>query len=194
MSEWDEYAEGWDADEAARAYSRGAFASLVSAASKRGMQLDGLHICDFGCGTGLLAEQLADRVGAIDAVDTSPAMLAVLARKIVERGWTNIRTMAKPVASAAYDLIVCSSVCAFVEDYPATAKRLAATLGPGGLFVQWDWELDPTAEQPHGLSRDTIQRALEGAGLTNISVEVGFEVAFGERVMAPLMAVGRMPG
>lgn len=188
---WDEIAAGWDDDPIVQAYAAAAFGSLKIALENLGIDLRGARVCDFGCGTGQLVQRLADTVEAIDAVDTSAQMRAALDRKIAERGWAHVMTAAHPPPDGRYDLIVCSSVCAFLDDYPGTVAQLAGQLVPGGVFVQWDWALDPTADEPMGLTAEAIDAALTAAGLQVISVAVGFEATFEGNVMAPLMGVGR---
>jgi SAM-dependent methyltransferase len=90
---WDEFADGWDDDPASIAYPEAAFGSLVEVIVDRPRPFEGARILDFGCGTGLLTHQLVDRVAAIDAMDTSPAMLDVLRAKCERRGWTNVRML-----------------------------------------------------------------------------------------------------
>ena len=195
-NEWDDYADGWDTDPAARAYAESAFESLTATLAARGRSLAGARVLDFGCGTGLLTERLADPAESVVAIDLSAKMVAQVDAKIGDRGWTHVRASVGSHAEAAalgetFDLVVCSSVCAFVPDYPGTVAALSALLGPGGLFVQWDWELDPEAEEPYGLTREAIRSALEGAELTDIAVETAFERQFGEMLMRPLLGVGR---
>jgi len=191
MSEWDESADGWDGDEATRAYAAGAFSSLVKLIETR--TLDGMRVLDFGCGTGLLTEQLVTAGAShIDAIDTSPAMLTVLDAKVRGQGWNNVETShAIPIGSGSFDLVVCSSVLAFIDDYLGTVSGLVAMLKPGGTFVQWDWER--VDDDPHGLSRSEISETLRGAGLDNISVDIGFEADAYGQTMRPLMGVGRRP-
>lgn len=192
---WDEYASEWDDDPAARAYAAAAFASLVDALEERGVALDGAVVCDFGCGTGLLTEQLADVVGSIVAVDTSARMLDVLADKIVEYGWRNVELRREvPVSRGSHDLVVCSSVCGFLDDYPGVAvRRLADLLRPGGVFVQWDWERDDARGDAHGLSRREVEQAIGSAGLVRVRVDTAFEVEIDGAVMRPLIGVGQKP-
>ena len=192
--EWDEYAAGWDEDPAARAYAEAAFTSLLDRAAQLDVNIDGADACDFGCGTGLLTERLVGRCGRVDAVDASPAMLAVVDAKIERRGWTEVHTAtALPPPPRPYDLVVCSSVCAFLDDYPATARELVGRLRPGGLFVQWDWELDSGDDDPHGLERSRVREVLTGAGLSGVEVDTGFSVEVEGFTMRPLMGVGRTP-
>lgn len=190
--EWDAVASSWDDDEAARAYAKAAFTSLQAAIVGLGATLDGIAVCDFGCGTGLLTERLAPTAGRIDAVDRSPAMLEVLRAKIERMGWTNVRIhLDIDSGTGPYDLIVCSSVCSFLDDYPGTVERLTQQLAPGGVFVQWDWERDPSDDGSHGLTRSEIHQALVASGLASVSVETGFLVTVDDATMSPLMGTGR---
>ncbi len=96
-----------------------------------------------------------------------------------------------PQTPATYDLVVCSSVCGFLDDYPGTAAELVSLLRPGGLFVQWDWEADPAAAEPHGLTRAAITEALDAAALAVVTVDVGLRAEVDGETMAPLMGTGR---
>jgi trans-aconitate methyltransferase len=137
---------------------------------------------------------MVDRARVIDAVDSSGAMLAVLDAKAEANGWANVSTMTVPGRPATpYDLVVCSSVCGFLEDYPAMVVELVSHLRPGGLFVQWDWEADEGASEGDGLARSTIETALSGAGLESVTVGVGFTQDYEGEKMAPLMGSGRTP-
>ena len=191
---WDAHAATWDQSPAARAYARAAFDSLEAMAARYGLPLVGARVCDFGCGTGLLSERLMGRCYGIDAVDSSPAMLAVLRAKIAQHDWSRIRLYPEVPLGEPYDLVACSSVCAFLDDYPGTVARLAARLRPGGLWVQWDWEAGPHNTMPVGLSREAVRAALGAAGLEILSVETAFTERVDGSEMRPLMGVARRPG
>lgn len=192
---WNDEAAGWDDDPAVRAYSAAALGSLREVLDERGVALAGARAFDFGCGTGLLTQAMAAEADAVIAVDIAPAMIDVLQRKQLG----NVTALCgdlpqlladNPAWAGGFDLVTGSSVFAFVDDYPATVARLATLLRPGGLWVQWDWELDPSAEEPMGLRPSDIERALRGAGLQRVVVDVGFELPFEGMVMAPLRGVG----
>lgn len=190
---WDEAAAGWDDEPAVRQYSAAAFDSLVAALDERGISLDGSTVCDFGCGTGLMTERLADAAESIDAVDTSEAMIATLDAKAADRGWQRVRTShAIPHGDHTHDLVVCSSVCGFLDDYPGTVQQLVGLLRPGGVFVQWDWERDEDTAGD-GLTPNEIERSLAAAGLVDLRVGTAFEVEIYDEVMAPLMGIGQRP-
>lgn len=190
MNEWDEFAAGWDEALGTRIYAEGAYRSLLDVLDACGLTLDGARVLDFGCGTGLLTEFLAHRVGSVVGVDTSPAMRSVLASKIAARRWQNV-TVHDDLPDGEYDLVVCSSVLGFVDDYPGRVARLAALLAPGGLLVQWDWARDPADPDGGGLDEAEMRQALESAGLTDVETGVGFEAAVEGEQMRPLMARGR---
>ena len=104
--DWDDHAAGWDGDPAARAYAEQAHRSLVDALAAFSMTIDGLRVLDFGCGTGLLTERLASSCRAIDAVDTSVAMLAVLDDKVDRNAWTHVSSnRSLSTVGDGYDLI-----------------------------------------------------------------------------------------
>jgi len=199
---WDDYADDWDEDEGARAYSQSAFECLTRLCAERAVHLEGARVCDFGCGTGLLTEKLAPVCAEVVAVDTSAGMVERLRRKIDRRGLTNVHTTTEAVEQAVnhntifgrpFDVVVCSSVCAFLDDYAMTTSTLVRLLRPGGLFVQWDWELDPHSQEPFGLTREQVQVTLSRSGLEAVQVTTGFEVAMGDKTVRPLMGVGQTP-
>lgn len=194
-SEWDGVADEWDDASTVRAYAAAAFESLLAVAATAGISLDGATACDFGCGTGLLTERLAERCATVDAVDTSPAMLAKVRAKIDVGGWSHVRTLdALPESDLFYDVVVCSSVLAFVDDHPATVADLATRLQRGGLFVQWDWEAATDHPDHPGLTRTAVEHALSGAGLAGGTVERAFTIEAEGEQMRPLCAWGVRQG
>ena len=194
INEWDAVAAEWDDSEAVRAYAAAAFESLERIAEANAMSLDGARVTDFGCGTGVLTERLVAAGADVLAIDSSPAMLSAVDRKIAERGWTTVRTStALTVTDERFDLIVCSSVCGFLDDYPAVARSLASRLRPGGVFVQWDWERVDGDENEHGLSRSEISDALRSAGLERIEVGPDFVIDIEGEMVRPLLGTGRRP-
>lgn len=190
---WDDAAPEWDQNEAVRAYAAAAFESLQGVLADLDMTLKGGHSLDFGCGTGLLTERMVAEGATVHAVDTSSAMLEIVRSKAADRGWTNVTTSAVVPTSGRHDLITCSSVCGFLDDYPGTAAALTRLLRPGGLFIQWDWERDPDDDDAHGLDRVSIRDALTTAGLESITVRQAFAVTVDDQTMRPLMGFGTRP-
>lgn len=192
MHDWDEFADGWDDAVGTQIYAEGAYRSLLDTLDARRLTPAGMRVLDFGCGTGLLTEFLVGRVASVDGVDTSPEMRRVFSSKTDARGWKDVEVHAE-VPDGEFDLIVCSSVLAFVDDYAGAVRRLAGSLAPGGLFVQWDWARDEEQPAEGGLEPDEICDALGRAGLIDVEVGVGFEASVEGEEMRPLMGCGRRP-
>ena len=122
---WDEYAAEWDNDKDAVTYSEKAYESLYKV-----IQLKGLNILDFGCGTGLLTGRLSPHANHITALDSSAKMISVLNDKKLP----NVTTIAEPLSANVirenealhmkYDLITASSVCGFLPEYESTLSLL----------------------------------------------------------------------
>ena len=200
---WDDHAEGWDDDPAVQAFASAAYEAVSQRVKKSGFALESSRVLDFGCGTGLLTRALATVCKEVVALDPSPKMIAVLRKHIATGGWEHVHAIegtlddalcdsARPL-EAAFDLVVCSSVCAFLDDFPGTVQALSQLLRPGGMFIQFDWERDDTSAEPFGLTKPEITTALAGAGFADIVVGTGFERAIGDYVMKPLMGSGRRP-
>ena len=92
---------------------------------------------DVACGRGGVAVWLARRGLAVDAVDVSPAGLAVGARLAAAHGVDRIRWIAHDLdrglpagCAGPYDVVVCQ----LFRD-PARYEDLAAALVPGGLLA-----------------------------------------------------------
>lgn len=186
---WDDEAATWDDNPAVRAYADAAHASLRRLLAASGTTIEGRRVLDFGCGTGLLTTELAREADEVVGLDLSPRMIDVLAAKQIP----NVRALTGTLDShplGSFDLITCSSVLAFVDDYPATLAALAARLRPDGRLVQWDWELDDTDDEPYGLTREQMRSALNAAGLAQVQVQVAFEKVFEGHTMAPLLGTG----
>lgn len=65
-------------------------------------------VLDVGCGTGLLFEQVRDRIGAegvVVGVDLSRDMLAMAAARVAEHGWTNVVLVQAPVEQAVLPVV-----------------------------------------------------------------------------------------
>jgi arsenite methyltransferase len=104
----------------------------------------GERILDVGCGPGFLSAELQQEVGpagSVVGVDSSPAMLALAARRC--RGRQNVTfhegdATSLPVADASFDGAVCVQVLEYVADVPAALRELYRALRPGGRVVVWD--------------------------------------------------------
>lgn len=104
----------------------------------------GERILDVGCGPGFFCAELQEQVGPaglVVGIDSSPAMLALAARRC--EGRKNVQfheadATSLPVADASFDGAVCVQVLEYVADIPAGLGELYRALRPGGRVVIWD--------------------------------------------------------
>lgn len=183
-SEWDDYAPDWDDNPQVGAYAAQAFEELENV-----LNLDGQRVFDFGCGTGLLSEKISARAKEVVALDSSTKMIEVLAQKNLSKVvaladlLTTQAIKKHPSLQQPFDLIVASSVCAFLPDYPGTLNLLKGMLSKGGYFVQWDW-LTTGEENATGFSPSGLHTALEDAGFQDVTITTPFEIEGMRVVMA----------
>ena len=133
-------APGWAAKYAPDGPLTGRLASLSAAVSWHARAGD--LVLDLGCGTGELARTLAVGGLRVTGCDISPQMLLRAVRDPdvpgtgragwvrLEPGWCRL-----PFASAAFDLVVASSVLEYVAEPTAVLRECARVLRPGGVVL-----------------------------------------------------------
>lgn len=184
-NEWDDYAQDWDTDTTVQLYAKNAFKQLSNITN-----IDGLTVLDFGCGTGSLTELLSPKANQIVALDGSAEMIKHLDKKALG----NVSTLAAFLTSdnidtlnGPFDLIVASSVCSFLPEYPHTLGLLKTLLKPNGWFVQWDW-LASTEHPDTGFTLAQVQSAFKYAGFQGVELSTPFEMSSSKGTMQVLMA------
>jgi 2-polyprenyl-3-methyl-5-hydroxy-6-metoxy-1,4-benzoquinol methylase len=117
----------------------------------------GWRVADIGCGNGVLATEAALMGAEVDAVDISPAMLA-LAQIYADDRRARIRTQPAGLLSFAYapnsyDLIVSEFTLHHLPDFwkAVAAARIFAALKPGASFYLRDIVF---VSMPDGSERD----------------------------------------
>ena len=166
-----------------------------------------LDVLDFGCGTGLLTLELQPLVRSVTGVDTSPAMLDVLAAKVRERGIPNVATV--PLADAAlpalpagpFDIVVSSMVLHHVEDLSPLFRAFRRALRPGGRVALADLDTedgtfheDPRQVHHLGFERSEIAALLEDAGFDGVSATTAAVVRKDDREYPIFLVTGTRPG
>jgi arsenite methyltransferase len=106
------------------------------------------RVVDLGCGPGLLALQMAERVGPageIQCIDASASMIALAQRRCAALSWVRQRSgdvAALPYLDGSFDAAVCTQVYEYVPDIDRALAELHRVLKPGGraVIVDTDWE------------------------------------------------------
>lgn len=190
-STWDEWAEEWDSNEEVVIYSSNAFENL-----KELLNLKGRTVLDFGCGTGHLSQKLSPIAKQIVALDSSPKMI----ERLQAKGLPNVlpicadlsqeTILTNPALKAEFDLIVASSVCAFLSDYMGTLSLINSLLDPHGIFVQWDWMVEKD-QNGEGFTELEVKSALEKSGFLEVTVNKKFVMETEKGSQPVLMAVAK---
>lgn len=190
-NEWDEYAENWDVDPTVEEYAKNAFSELLE-----NININGLNVLDFGCGTGALTQLMSPTVNSIIAIDPSSEMIKHLDKKALKNVSSISDYLSKelvqnsPELENKFDLIVASSVCGFLPDYEETLSLLKSLIKQGGVFVQWDW-LSNDDSSDMGLSEKRVKQAFVANGFINTRVNSPFIMSSSKGDMPVLMAIGK---
>jgi SAM-dependent methyltransferase len=105
-----------------------------------GLPSDG-RVLDVGCGSGVLTEELARRVGAdhVSGVDPSP-LLAACAERVpgaeLKQGWAE----ALPWPDDSFEAAIAQLVVHFMEDPAAGVGEMARVTRPGGVVAGCSWD------------------------------------------------------
>ncbi|GGG59436.1 class I SAM-dependent methyltransferase [Paenibacillus radicis (ex Gao et al. 2016)] len=97
-------------------------------------------LLDYGCGTGLIANEIASDVKTIHAIDISSNMIAIAEKKANERNLTNINyahalIFDERFTKGSFDVILAFHVLHLLEDEHIVLQRINELLKPGALFI-----------------------------------------------------------
>ena len=134
----------------------------------------GQRVLDVGCGTGVLACAVAERVGPqgyVVGLDPNEQMLAVARCKptgITPTGiapggitWRSGRAEALPFKDAGFDAVVSQFALMFFESKPAAIAEMLRVLRPGGRLAVAVW--DSLEHAPGYLALTEVLQELFGA-------------------------------
>lgn len=141
----------------------------------------GMHVADFGAGSGYFTVRLARRVGAtgrVYAVDMQREMLALLAKKKARDSLPIELVLAEPsrpsLPDGALDLVLMVDVYHELERPDLTLAQLARALRPGGrlALVEYRAEDEALAIKPeHKMSLRQIRLEMSAAHYRVLSVD-----------------------
>lgn len=187
--DWDGLAKNWESNPATEQFAQSVFAQLQQLT-----QLDGIKVLDFGCGTGQLSQLLSPIVKDIVALDASEAMIEELDKKELLNVEPVVDALSRglvaqhPAFRGQFDLVVASSVLAFVDDVESSLDIAHSLLNEGGYFVHFDWVAE---SEQDGLSLSRSENALSNAGFVDVEAKKVFDITSDGQAMSVLMGVGR---
>lgn len=188
--DWDEYAANWENDPTTHIFAQSVFQQLTKILS-----LQGKHILDFGCGTGLLSQLMSPLARDIVALDSSEAMIEELDRKELRNVEPVVDSLTRglvaqhPAFRKQFDLVVASSVCAFLPNVQDVADIIFTLVDEGGYFIHFDWLADGKSEI--GLSLVEMETVLKTAGFSSVETQIAFDVTTEQGVLPVMVGIAR---
>ncbi|EPW6926768.1 class I SAM-dependent DNA methyltransferase [Vibrio parahaemolyticus] len=187
--DWDGLAKNWESNPATEQFAQSVFAQLQQLT-----QLDGIKVLDFGCGTGQLSQLLSSIAKDIVALDASEAMIEELDKKELLNVEPVVDALSRglvaqhPAFRGQFDLVVASSVLAFVDDVESSLDIAHSLLNEGGYFVHFDWVAE---SEQDGFTLSRSENALSNAGFVDVEAKKVFDITSDGQTMSVLMGVGR---
>lgn len=201
MSSFDERARSWD-DESKVERSR-----VVGGAIRRAVPLDSsTRLLEYGAGTGLVTQQLADRVGSVTLADSSTGMRQMMEEKVAAgslpadaRVW-DLDLTTDPPPQERFDLIVTVMVLHHVPVLAPVLSGFASMLEDGGHLCVVDLEEEGGDfhrghEDFHGhdgFGHEDLRERLQAAGFGHVRFEPCQEVEKDGQTFPLFLAVARL--
>ncbi len=155
-------------------------AQKVAEAIKRAVPLNRqMNVLEIGCGTGLIAVQLAGDVHSVLATDTSEGMLAVVKEKIISMELFHVDTMCLDVCSddlglsGTFHLIYSSMTLHHIDDTETVLRKCREFLGPDGILAIADLEEEDGSF--HGDMAGVKHHGFNTEKLADLAVDCGFK-------------------
>jgi SAM-dependent methyltransferase len=101
------------------------------------------RVLDVACGTGVLAREVAARVGGhgyVAGIDPSPGMIAVAKQLAPNIEWREAAAESLPFADATFDAVVSQFGLMFFTDRPRALREMLRVTVPGGRLAVAVWD------------------------------------------------------
>jgi ubiquinone/menaquinone biosynthesis C-methylase UbiE len=150
------------------------------------------RILDLGCGTGIVARVLRERLGGaarITGVDIHAGMLAKAQSIAPDIDWVEASAVALPFANGSFEVVFAQQVLQFVPDRVAAMREIRRVLVPGGRLIASTWRarshqplfealglvaekhLGPGNDKRWSLDGDELRGLLTVAGFSNVQLD-----------------------
>jgi ubiquinone/menaquinone biosynthesis C-methylase UbiE len=160
---------------------------------------------EYGAGTGLLARELASRLGSIVLADSSAGMVEEARKKIAASGLRNLSAVKLDLETDAlpaerFSLLYTSMTLHHVRDVDGILPKFAALLKPGGWVAIADLVLedgsfhDPDADVHYGFDPAVLSENLKRLDLTEASFRTVYSVVRNEKAYPMFLLTARKPG
>jgi 2-polyprenyl-6-hydroxyphenyl methylase/3-demethylubiquinone-9 3-methyltransferase len=99
------------------------------------------RVLDLGCGTGIFTFYLAERNGSVIGLDGSNEMIKICQSKREHAGVHNVDFITCNISSLAnalnekFDMIICSSVLEYLDDFHKSLNLISSYIKQNGLFI-----------------------------------------------------------
>ncbi len=162
------------------------------------------RVLEYGAGTGLVTQALAERIGPATLADNSSGMRRVIQEKIATgvlpgaRVW-DLDLEAHPAPDERFDLIVTSLVLHHIHALERVLSRFAQLLEPGGYLCIADLDREDgdfhghDFDGHHGFDRDELAGRLADVGLVDVEVRDCTEFLRDGVTYSVFLAVARRP-
>lgn len=144
------------------------------------------RILDLGCGTGIVARVLRERLGGgarITGLDVNAGMLAKARSIAPDIEWVEGSAISLPFADGSFEVVIAQQVLQFVPDRAHAMREIRRVLVPGGRLIASTWRPRPfqplfealglVAEKHLGPGNDK-RWALDGDELGALATAAGF--------------------
>lgn len=169
------------------------------------IDIKGLDILDYGCGTGLIAFGLSQNAKNVLGMDSSNGMLDVFNKKAKELGFENAASMKHDanhdeLPKCSFDLIVTSMTLHHIKDTDAFVKKCKYSLRPGGYLCISDLNEEDgkfhdkgnEGVEHFGFSKETIADLYNDNGFELIYLEDIFSVSKPSKEYPVFLAIGKI--
>lgn len=129
---WDSSANGYDKEEMKDAAVRGKILEKIKAHLKKQD-----HVLDYGCATGIIANEIAADVHTVYGIDTSSKMIQIAQNKAREQPAPNVTYARSTIfdEQGTFDVILGIYMLHLLEDISPVLRKIHELLKPGGLFI-----------------------------------------------------------